>query len=141
MLASCQDENSVPVTEASFEINVSSEENTIAMTVVPSEAEAVYVAGIIMEDDYVGEDGLTAWIESAVAEGADLRSGNWSERYSDLFWHTKYYAYAAQINDGKVVGCPGAAYLQALRGLRTRGSAHRALCSIGQRPVGCRQLR
>ena len=106
MLASCQDENSVPVTEASFEINVSSEENTIAMTVVPSEAEAVYVAGIIMEDDYVGEDGLTAWIESAVAEGADLRSGNWSERYSDLFWHTKYYAYAAQINDGKVVGTP-----------------------------------
>lgn len=28
------------------------------------------------------------------------------ELYSDLFWHTRYYAFAAQINDGTVYGTP-----------------------------------
>lgn len=106
MVISC-DKTDPREEESTFEIGVAQENNSISLNIVPSNTAAEYVAGLVIEDEYPGEEGLTAWIEQRVAEGTDVPfSGNWSGLFSDLFWHTKYYAYVAQIYEGKVVGTP-----------------------------------
>lgn len=111
LLASCKEkENGTDtIPEATFEIELDLVDNQLFMHVSPSSSDAVYTAGIIMEDDYAamgGSDNLVSYIEDLVNSEGGLLSGNWSEEFSDLFWQTKYYAYAAQINEGAVMGTP-----------------------------------
>ena len=82
------------------------ETNTIRVSVIPSDENASYCVGLIMEDEYPGEDGLVSYIEKYVSEGAELWKGTYNEVYEDLFWNTDYYAFAAQIDGGVVVGVP-----------------------------------
>lgn len=93
--------------EITFEFGVTQENNSISLNVIPSNTVAEYVTGIVMEDDYTGLEDLTSWIEQKVAEGTQVPfSGNWSGLFDGLFWYTRYYAYAAQVYEGKVVGIP-----------------------------------
>lgn len=107
-LVSCTDDNA-PVAEATFDMAVTQQENTVSVTVVPSDETVSYVHGLIMEDDYEamgGQEGLTAYVEGLLTEGAELTQGTYSGLYRDLFWHTTYYLFAAQVSDGAVVGTP-----------------------------------
>ena len=113
LLASCDKENGInggDGSEASFETSIVIDGNDINMTVLPSDSSAVYVSGLIMEDDYAamgGADGVVSYVEELVANGeAELRSGNYTGLYGDLFWQTKYYSYVAQIDGSVVVGTP-----------------------------------
>lgn len=102
-------DNAEQLEEATFELGIAVEENDLTLTVVPSDDDAVYVAGIIMEDDWKsmgGQDGLVAYIEESISNGGELVSGAYTKPYGDLFWQTAYYVYAAQINDGAVFGNP-----------------------------------
>ena len=96
------------LTEAEFQIQMANNDNTIRVSVSPSDDAVSYVSGIIIEDDYaaLGENGLVSYINGLVSDGAELKAGVSDELYSDLFWHTRYYAFAAQINDGTVYGTP-----------------------------------
>ena len=107
VFASCErNDNSVP--ECNLAISMGSDGNTVRVSVAPSDESVDYLYGIIMEDDYaaLGEDGLVAYINELISKGAELKQGSSSELYSDLFWHTRYYAFAAQVNDGTVYGTP-----------------------------------
>ncbi len=107
LLVSCVKDNGV--VETSFQISAATEDNKIVVTVEPSEASAVYSIGIIMEDDWNrigGEQGLKAYADSLIASGTETVSGQGIGRYEDLYWQTKYYVFAAQVNDGHVVGTP-----------------------------------
>ena len=107
VFASCErNDNSVP--ECNLAISMGSDGNTVRVSVAPSDESVDYLYGIIMEDDYaaLGEDGLVSYINDLISEGAELKQGSSSELYSDLFWHTRYYAFAAQVNDGTVYGTP-----------------------------------
>ena len=109
LFIACKENKEPVVTEAEFEVSLVQEDNSINLTVAPSDENAVYIAGLIMEDDwnaFGGESGLTSYIEELVGSGLQLRSGAWSELYRDLFWQTKYYGFVAQINDGVIVGEP-----------------------------------
>ena len=104
--ASCN-KNNPTITEATFEMQLGNNEtNTIRVSVTPSDENASYCVGLIMEDEYPGEDGLVSYIEKYVSEGAELWKGTYNEVYEDLFWNTDYYAFAAQIDGGVVVGVP-----------------------------------
>ena len=104
--ASCN-KNNPTITEATFEMQLGNNEtNTIRVSVIPSDENASYCVGLIMEDEYPGEDGLVSYIEKYVSEGAELWKGTYNEVYEDLFWNTDYYAFAAQIDGGVVVGVP-----------------------------------
>lgn len=104
--ASCN-KNNPTITEAAFEMQLGNNEtNTIRVSVIPSDENASYCVGLIMEDEYPGEDGLVSYIEKYVSEGAELWKGTYNEVYEDLFWNTDYYAFAAQIDGGVVVGVP-----------------------------------
>ena len=107
VFASCErNDNSVP--ECNLAISMGSDGNTVRVSVAPSDESVDYLYGIIMEDDYaaLGEDGLVSYINELISKGAPLKQGSSSELYSDLFWHTRYYAFAAQVNDGTVYGTP-----------------------------------
>lgn len=107
VFASCErNDNSVP--ECNLVISMGSDDNTVRVSVAPSDESVDYLYGIIMEDDYaaLGEDGLVSYINDLISKGAPLKQGSSSELYSDLFWHTRYYAFAAQVNDGTVYGTP-----------------------------------
>lgn len=102
-------DNAEQLEEATFELGIAVEENDLTLTVVPSDDDAVYVAGIIMEDDWKsmgGQDGLVAYIEESISNGGELVSGTYTKPYGDLFWQTVYYVYAAQIDEGVVFGTP-----------------------------------
>lgn len=106
-LLSCERNGSV--SQTTFEMQVVNNNNQILVTVVPSDENASYCTGIIMEDDWKnigGAEGLTAYIDSVAGAGTTISVGATNNRYEDLFWQTKYYAFAAQINDGKVYGSP-----------------------------------
>lgn len=104
--ASCN-KNNPTITEATFEMQLGNNEtNTIRVSVIPSDENASYCVGLIMEDEYPGEEGLVSYIEKYVSEGAELWKGTYNEVYEDLFWNTDYYAFAAQIDGGVVVGVP-----------------------------------
>lgn len=107
MLLSCERNESV--SQATFEMQVVNDNNSILVTVVPSDESISYFTGIVMEDDWAamgGEEGLTAYINSLLEAGGTLSSGTVNNRYDDLFWQTGYYAFAAQVNDGTVYGTP-----------------------------------
>lgn len=107
MLLSCERNGSV--SQTAFEMQVTDNGNQILVTVAPSDENASYLSGIIMEDDWKnmgGTEGLTAYIDSLVGAGAALSAGTTNNRYEDLFWQTKYYAFAAQVSDGSVYGTP-----------------------------------
>ena len=84
------------LTEAEFQIQMANNDNTIRVSVSPSDDAVSYVSGIIIEDDYaaLGENGLVSYINGLVSDGAELKAGVSDELYSDLFWHTRYYAFA-----------------------------------------------
>ena len=108
VLSSCN-EKGKGIVETSFEINMAQQDNCITVTIVPSENDAVYITGLVMEDDWTafgGSDGLLQYINDQIAQGAELSSGTQSRMFEDLFWQTKYYTYAAQVNEGAVIGTP-----------------------------------
>ena len=64
------------LTEAEFQIQMANNDNTIRVSVSPSDDAVSYVSGIIIEDDYaaLGENGLVSYINGLVSDGAELKA-------------------------------------------------------------------
>lgn len=109
LFASCDRNEVVDDSAGTFEVNAGVQGgNTISVAIVPSNPDAAYMTGIIMEDDYLamGQEGVASYIENLLAEGASPVAGNYNQSFTDLFWNTKYYLYAAYVSDGSVIGTP-----------------------------------